>query len=233
MDKSITIPCGNGAFINKNVVHMVLASADCHYKSFLFPKQLVSFRMGSPAYRYVERISECGQIGCVAFKPSVGWQDAVLNLLKELSDLENSRTAFYEYEVLVLLSRIWLLLAKNLDVPEQSEKNETERRMQQFLTYIERHYPEDISLENIAASAGVSKSECLRCFRLSLQDTPYEYLLKYRLAKAAELLLNTRLSIGEIAESTGFHSQSHFGKIYRQRTGYSPKKYREAHEEHL
>lgn len=228
LDKSMVIPCGNGVFINKNVVHMVLASTDCHYRSFLFPKQLVSFQIGSPALQSVERISECGQIGCIMLKHSVGWQNTILGFLKELSDLENLRTEFYEYEVLVLLSRIWLQLVKNLNVPKQQGKKETGQRMQQFLTYMERHYSENITLENIANSAGVSKSECLRCFKSFLQNTPYEYLMEYRLAKATGLLLNTRLSIGEIAEAVGFHSQSHFGKIYKQRTGYSPKKYREA-----
>lgn len=228
LDKSMLISNSNGVFINKNVVHLVLASPDCHYKSFLFPKQLVSFQMGSPALQYVERISECEQITCVPLNNSISWHNNILRYLNELSNIEDSRAEFYEYEVLVLLSRIWLQLTKNLIVPKQMEKNEIGHRMQQFLSYIEQHYSENITLKNIADSAGVSKSECLRCFRLSMQNTPYEYLIEYRLSKAKELLLNTCLSIGEVTESVGFHSQSHFGKVYKQRTGYSPQKYRKA-----
>lgn len=73
--------------------------------------------------------------------------------------------------------------------------------MQKFLQYINEHYSEDISLDKLAASANVSKSECLRCFKESIQITPYKYLTEYRLSKAAELLKNTDESIGNIADS--------------------------------
>ena len=100
--------------------------------------------------------------------------------------------------------------------------------MQRFLTYIELHYAEDISLAELARSVGVSKSECLRCFKVTIQDTPYHYLMEYRLQKAAELLENTDQSVLEISQRVGFQSQSHFGQLFREKTGLSPSKYRKA-----
>ena len=97
----------------------------------------------------------------------------------------------------------------------------------QILEYIERHYFEDITLEALAQSASVSKSECLRCFKTTMQDTPYRYLIEYRLQRATDLLRNTDLPIGQIAQAVGFQSQSHFGKLFKERTGYTPKQYRE------
>ncbi len=122
---------------------------------------------------------------------------------------------------------IWLELAKNLDVPDKTEENETLKRMHKFLEYIEHHYFEDITLEALAQSASVSKSECLRCFKTTMQDTPYRYLIEYRLQRATDLLRNTDLPIGQIAQAVGFQSQSHFGKLFKERTGYTPKQYRE------
>lgn len=92
-------------------------------------------------------------------------------------------------------------------------------RMQKFLQYISEHYGEDISLDGLAARANVSKSECLRCFKASMQTTPYKYLTEYRLAKAAELLRSTDEPIGHIADSVGFHQISHFGKCFKEKTG--------------
>ncbi len=57
-----------------------------------------------------------------------------------------------------------------------------------FLQYIEQHYQEEMTLETLAKSANVNKSECLRCFKTTLQTTPYKYLMEYRLSKAADLL---------------------------------------------
>lgn len=84
-------------------------------------------------------------------------------------------------------------------------------------------------MDDLAQSAVASKSECLRCFKLSMQDTPYHYLLEYRLQAAAGLLTNSALSIGEITQAVGFQSQSHFGNLFKARTGCSPKDYRAAH----
>lgn len=122
---------------------------------------------------------------------------------------------------------IWLDLVKNLDVPDKTEENETLKRMHKFLEYIELHYSENITLKELAQSASVSKSECLRCFKTTMQDTPYRYLIEYRLQKATDLLTNTCLPIGRIAQEVGFQSQSHFGKLFKEKTGYTPKQYRQ------
>ena len=99
-------------------------------------------------------------------------------------------------------------------------------RMQKFLQYINEHYGEDVSLDKLAGSANVSKSECLRCFKTSMQTTPYKYLTEYRLSKAAELLKNSDEPIGNIADSVGFRQVSHFGKCFKEKTGLSPREYR-------
>ena len=59
-----------------------------------------------------------------------------------------------------------------------------------------------------------------------MQTTPLKYLMEYRLQKAAELLATTDEAIGTIAMNAGFRQSSHFGKCFRQKTGYSPREYR-------
>ena len=99
-------------------------------------------------------------------------------------------------------------------------------RMRRFLEYIEKHLDQDISLEEMANSAGVSKTEALRCFHKTLQTTPYSYVMEVRLSKAADLLAQTGLSVGEIASRTGFNQQSYFGKRFKEKTGMTPLEYR-------
>lgn len=62
-------------------------------------------------------------------------------------------------------------------------------------------------------------------------NTPYRYLIEYRLQKAMGLLTGSALSVGEIAQAVGFHSQSHFGRLFKTRTGYAPKDYRKSNEQ--
>lgn len=96
--------------------------------------------------------------------------------------------------MLSTLSTLWLEFCRAVQISENEahkKNSQITNRMTIFLQYIELHYPEDVTLESLAQSANVSKSECLRCFKTTLQTTPYKYLIEYRLSKAADLLKNT------------------------------------------
>lgn len=223
---SATLDAGSGIFINKNVVHLVKKNNSCHYNSFIFPDYFIKFYFGSPAKNFVENIVGKEQLPIYCFSREMETHKTVLAALKQLSELEKDKTEYYVYEVLVSLSALWLEFRKNIQFPSEKQDTVIHTRMQKFLQYIEQHYGEDVSLEILAASANVSKSECLRCFNATLQTTPYKYLTEYRLSIAAKLLKNTDESVSNIAERVGFHQTSHFGKCFKEKTGYSPRGYR-------
>lgn len=234
LDNAVSVRAGEGIFINKNIIHFVRRMGECHYNSFIFPAQFLEFSAGyactvhGPAKRFVDDVVENEQFPLFHFTGGEEWQEKALLLLRRLSELEKKKTEFYVYEVLVLLAALWLAMRKNILLPPKQQENTVSVRMQKFLRCIELHYPEDLTLEAIAESACVSKSECLRCFHLTLQTTPYKYLMEYRLSKAAELLKKTEQSVSEISSCVGFHQVSHFGKCFKEKTGCSPKEYRKA-----
>ncbi|WP_432628263.1 helix-turn-helix domain-containing protein [Brotaphodocola sp.] len=225
LDDSVVLTEGEAVFINKNVVHCVHQCGRCHYHSIIFPDYFLKFYFNFPGRTLVDSISANDALPFLKFEPTVPWQGEILeriqNLLKIKSDSE-----FYSYEVLVQLTALWLTLRKNISLPAAVNPHPLNDRMQQFLRYIALHYAEEISLGVLASSANVSKSECLRCFKISLQTTPYQYLIEFRLARAAELLCSTDLPVGEIAGQVGFHQVSHFGKCFKEKTGCTPKEYR-------
>lgn len=226
LDNAFQIAAGQGVFINKNIVHFVKRAGECHYNSFIFPAHFLEFSFNSPAKAFVDSVTEIEQFQVFPFTGRTDWGEKALSILRQLSELEKNKTEFYIYEVLVLLVSLWLVIRKNITLPPEQQENIMNIRMQKFLRYIEQHYPEDLTLEDLAASANVSKTECLRCFKLSLQTTPYKYLVEYRLSKAALLLKKTDEPIGSIVSSVGFHQLSHFGKCFKEKTGYSPREYR-------
>lgn len=226
LEKMYVIKKRCGILINKNVVHFVAGSEDHHYKSFVFPDYFVSFYQGSPANNFVHKLSECKSLPIIEINCEFTWQSEIIKKLKTLARLENKRTEFFPYEVLVRLSDIFLILIKNIVLPEKKLNDEKTKRMAAMLSFIEGHFSEDISLQDIANSAGISKTEATRCFNITLQETPYRYLIEYRLSKATHLLMETDMPIGEIASSVGFNSSSHFGKLFKDYTGRVPKEYR-------
>lgn len=226
LDTSVQVNKGSGIFINKNVIHLVKKAFSCHYNSFIFPDYFLKFYFGSPGATFVERIVGKDELPICCFPKEMNWCKSILSALSRLAELENRKTEFYAYEVLCLLSALWLEVCRNIQVPNGNTDTVIGIRMQKFLQYISEHYGEDISLDRLAGSANVSKSECLRCFRASMQTTPYKYLTEYRLSKAAELLKNSDEPIGNIADSVGFRQVSHFGKCFKEKTGFSPRDYR-------
>ena len=160
----------------------------------------------------------------------------ILDTLKKLSSLEQNKTSLYPYEVLSTLSVLWLEFCRAVQLSEKEshkKNSQISNRMAVFLQYIDDHYQEDVALESLAKSANVSKSECLRCFKTTLQTTPYKYLTEYRLSRAADLLKNTDMLIENIAFEAGFHHVSHFGKCFREKTGFSPSEYRNSNADHM
>lgn len=225
-DNVVPVQAGEGVFINKNVVHLVQRTGECHYNSFIFPARFLSFSFDSPAKAFVDSVIENEQFPLFHFTKKEKWCEKILELLEKLSELEKNKNEFYIYEVLVLLVSLWLVMRKNILLPPKQQENTVNMRMQKFLHYIEQHYPEALTLESLAESANVSKSECLRCFKMSLGTTPYKYLMEYRLSKAAVLLKKTDQLISDISVDVGFHQVSHFGKCFKEKTGFSPREYR-------
>ncbi len=72
----------------------------------------------------------------------------------------------------------------------------------------------------------MSRNECCWYFKQMMNMTITEYLLEYRLSKAAELLETSGLSISEIAWKTGFCDVSYFVKRFKEKTGITSSTYR-------
>ena len=96
-----------------------------------------------------------------------------------------------------------------------------------MLAFIHKNYADPISVPEIAGTAGISERECLRCFQKTIQLSPIQYLMKYRIMQGAGMLLgNPAESISEIATLCGFDSPSNFSKIFKRFYNCTPREYR-------
>ena len=99
--------------------------------------------------------------------------------------------------------------------------------LKKSVAYIRRHYTEPITLDDIAGYCNVSKQQLTRYFKKSFNDTPINYVIKYKITKAKELLFNhPQLTIMEIAYELGFSDQHYFSRIFKKITGETPMQYK-------
>lgn len=89
---------------------------------------------------------------------------------------------------------------------------------------------EPISIRQLATQVGCSEGYFQRTFRHRTGKTPVAFLTNLRLQQACHLLNHTRLTMGEIAERTGFSSLYYFSRLFHRHIGMCPTRYREAGE---
>jgi AraC family transcriptional regulator len=101
------------------------------------------------------------------------------------------------------------------------------RRLKLILDYIEENLAQPIALRQLGELAGISTRHFERAFRQAIGMPPHTYVVRKRVARAQNLLLNEPgLSIDEIAVRAGFSSASHLSSTFRRQTGYSPTAFR-------
>lgn len=94
------------------------------------------------------------------------------------------------------------------------------------IRYIHEHYNEQIRLEDIAKLESYSQSYYYEWFKRKYNMTPMQYIQNIRLEKSKRLLLDTDMSIGDIAFEVGFKYQSSLSRLYKSTYTISPNQYR-------
>jgi signal transduction histidine kinase/ABC-type sugar transport system substrate-binding protein/AraC-like DNA-binding protein len=102
----------------------------------------------------------------------------------------------------------------------------TSALVKQAIAFIQQHYNEPISRQEIADTLGVSKNYLGRIFHQELGLSPWEYLIRYRVLRAKELLLTTDYSVADVAARVGFETATYFSHIFHREVGCSPRAFR-------
>lgn len=102
----------------------------------------------------------------------------------------------------------------------------TGQKIVPVIKYINTHFYEPISLGKLSAIIRVDESHLCRVFKKLTNSTISEYINYVRIMYAEQLLLNTDKLILEICEESGFSSVSYFAKVFKEKNGITPKKYR-------
>ena len=228
-----TLSRGEGCFINSNVLHGAWnreSGKPCRLHSLVFHPRLIGGSAESIFWqKYLHPVLENQAFSALVFR---GEKDAAaLNWIEEAWRACVEEPAGYEFLTRHALSQLLLSVCEHLppDLDRRSAKElRDEQRMKTMLRYIRRNLAETLTIEGIAASASVSESECIRCFRNMIGTTPIRYVIQLRLQRAAELLMQTDDKITEIGAACGFQEMSYFARAFRQQYGATPSAYREA-----
>jgi AraC family transcriptional regulator len=86
---------------------------------------------------------------------------------------------------------------------------------------------DDLSLDEMAQSIGLSTAHFARMFRKSTGETPYQFVLRQRVERATAMLRAPDARVLDVAVACGFKTQQHFAQVFRDVCGVSPTRYRQ------
>ena len=232
--KSFRLQAGQALFVGSGVLHgnrAVEENGLIHQISIVFDPSVVGGASGSVFWqKYLGPVLCAPECRCIPILGGAVWEQQALAELQHIAELWPRKAPGYEFEVRAALSRVIFLLAENClqhaQAPSERDLRDAER-IKQMIDFVRAHRAEAITTEQIAASAAISVSECLRCFRRMMDLTPKEYLRQHRIRHAVQLLENTDKSITRIGEECGFEDMSYFARVFRAEKGCTPSEYRE------
>lgn len=158
------------------------------------------------ATRLAEQIvREYSDLGGMADEAAASYMDSLLNVLT-MDHRYRKRNDF-----------------RFIDAAEYSELS------QQVIRYLEQHYAESVSLDNVAAAVGYNKSYMCTSFRKNTQITINDCLNMIRIRRAAELIAYSDNDLSHIATMCGFSAVSHFNQVFLKNVGITPGQCRKAY----
>lgn len=158
-------------------------------------------------------------------------QLCVLRIFEEMLDEYSNYDRHSEFILQGLLEQLIILILRNGKITESAELKADiqDSVILNILSYIDRHYAQNPTIEELARLAGLSESHFMKRFRESVNSSYKTYLNQYKIQIAQGLLLNTTLSLNRISEELGFCNSNYFSSTFKKYMNVSPLQYRKLH----
>ncbi len=143
------------------------------------------------------------------------WNHTIQDIIQDIAHQNDLCDTYIRiYQLIKILIEI--------GVPKEPRNEQVDRIMK----YLELHYREKLHIKDLAAVFHLSEATLYRIFKKATGGSPYQYLCRYRISKAAALLESSNLNVSEIAQEVGIDDPFYFCKIFKEHFGSSPSHYK-------
>lgn len=205
-----------------------LTEEEMHLLVMVFSPEFIAEKMSFFDHEYLKPFVERGS----NFKNRIGREEAVSHEIRkgirEIYQEWQERREGYPLMIKANVLRILTMLIRAYQDDTKSgemlkEKKNAMKRLEQAFAYIDRHYCEKITLDQVAAAVYMSSNYFSSYFRKVTNISFSDYVTRLRVAHARELLRTTDRSVTEIAMECGFNNISNFYRLYKKHVGKPPR----------
>ncbi len=147
---------------------------------------------------------------------------SIWEIYKEWQDQKEGYPLMIKANVLRILTMLIRTYQDETKSGEMLEKKNAMKRLEQAFTYINAHYCEKITLEEVASSVYMSSNYFSSYFRKFTNISFSDYVTRMRMNHARELLREDEKNVTEIAMACGFNNISNFYRLYKKHMGKTP-----------
>lgn len=229
--KSYRVRTGEGFLLNRNVPHSCSSPGNEHvrYSTILVRPDFLYGDFGSDVERKCfQPFLQNSAIPCIYL---TGFDENGKEILQKLNQIEEAfdRKRFcYELKIKGLLCEAFamILYGHRQELTKFVPANLQElERLEKMLNYLNMHFTEVISLQDLADQVHLSREVCCRLFKKMTGKTITGYLEEYRVNKSFSLVQSGQYSMTQITEMVGFSNPSRFASAFRKRFGCNPGEY--------
>ena len=229
--KSYRVRTGEGFLLNRNVPHSCSSPGNEHvrYSTILVRPDFLYGDFGSDVERKCfQPFLQNSAIPCIYL---TGFDENGKEILQKLNQVEEAfdRKRFcYELKIKGLLCEAFamILYGHRQELTKFVPANLQElERLEKMLNYLNIHFTEVISLQDLADQVHLSREVCCRLFKKMTGKTITGYLEEYRVNKSFSLVQSGQYSMTQITEMVGFSNPSRFASAFRKRFGCNPGEY--------
>lgn len=224
------VKAGDVVFVFPGQLHSISQKGNLsmEYENILFKQELLSNGNSDLCYQEFMKplFSGFTLISPVSNENSY-FHPAIMTQIENIGKLCSKQPYGYQLALKGCLFHILFLLTTNIeDIKKKISNQKSLEKVKSILAYIEEHYTEPITIEEIASHCLYSKSYFMKFFKETMGMGFIAYLNDYRLEIAAKMLLESSENVLEIAEQCGFDNLSYFNRCFKKKYGVTPGKYR-------
>lgn len=224
--KTLMLNEGDTLVVNSNQIHYSMCVDDKIAKYVIFivhPSILMS--SVTVEMEAIRPIIDNPELPYLRFRYINNFTKDMYDLMIDLPDYRHNA-----FEITKRLFLMWELFMKKIsEYGQMTEETGYDPRMMSFKTmlhFMNNNYKASLTLEQIANTGNVSKSQCNNLFNQFVGESPINYLMHLRSRKVAEHLRSGSFTLKQIAEMTGFNGVSYMSETFKKFFGQSPRDYK-------
>ena len=228
--KNHTFAEGDIFIINSNEMHLTRGTGDMAMTVLDFRPEILWNASGLPfEINYLMPFWEAGKSYSNKLVSGSELYNRVVEVILEMEMEYISKSNGYMLMIKSLLLKLSATLERYINIGDDkklSAKIKNYNLLTSVFDYISQNYSRKIKLQQLADIVNMSVSNFSLVFKNSVGITPMEYIVRFRIAKACEIMLKSNVKVIDVAYDCGFSSMSHFIENFKKHTGQLPRDFR-------